>query len=119
MVQVTVRLTAVSGRSHQLVQALHTLMRETLRRGGCSGAHIAADVDAADAFWYVEDWKDAAALEAQFTTDGFSQLLALIETAAEAPVVEFRVVSATRGLDYVAEVREAADANGSPPRRIQ
>ena len=75
MVQLTVRLTATSGRAHQLVEALHTLMRRTRRQCGCSDAHIAADVDEADAFWYVENWENAQALEDEFRTDRFSQLL--------------------------------------------
>jgi quinol monooxygenase YgiN len=110
MVQMTVRLTAASGHALELVEALHTLMRPARRHGGCAGAHIAADVDEANAFWYVEDWQDAGALERELRTDRFSQLLALMETSAQRPVLEFRVVTETRGLDYVTAAREAAEA---------
>ena len=41
----------------------------------------------------------------RLATERFSRLLALMETAAEPPVLEFRFVERTRGLDYVAEVR--------------
>ena len=80
-------------------------MRQARRSGGCTSAHIAADVDEANAFWYVEDWQDAAALEGDLKTDRFSQLLALMETSEQPPALEFRMVGETRGLDYVAAAR--------------
>jgi quinol monooxygenase YgiN len=108
MVQLTVRLTAVSGRAHQLVQALHALMHEAQQLDGCAGAHLAADADEANGFWYCEDWPEVGALKRELRTDRFSQLLAPMETCAAAPTVEFRLVSETRGLEYVAAVRDAA-----------
>jgi quinol monooxygenase YgiN len=110
MVQLSVRLTAASGRAHQLVQALHALMRQARQNEGCSAAHIAADATAGDAFWYSEDWPDVDALEAELSSDRFSQLLAVMETSAQPPLLEFRVVAETRGLEYVAAAREAANA---------
>jgi quinol monooxygenase YgiN len=110
MVQLTVRLTSAAGRAHDLVGALQTLMRQARRQGGCADAHIAADVDEANTFWYVEDWPDPGALETELTSDRFSQLLALMETSAQPPALEFRMVAETRGLDYVTAAREAAEA---------
>ncbi len=60
MVQMTVRLAAVSGRAHQLVQALQMRMRETLRQGRCFNAHIGVDVDEANAFWYSRTGRTSA-----------------------------------------------------------
>jgi quinol monooxygenase YgiN len=110
MVQLTVRLTAAPGRAHQLVQALHALMRRAQQNEGCSAAHIAADATAGDEFWYSEDWEDVEALEGDMRSDRFSQLLALMETSAQPPLLEFRLIAETRGLEYVTAVREAADA---------
>jgi quinol monooxygenase YgiN len=107
MVQMTVRLTATTGHAYQLVEALHALMRQTRGRGGCADAHIAADVDEANAFWYCEDWSDVQALESDMRSDRFSQLLELMETSARPPVMEFRVISGTQGLEYVTAVRDA------------
>ena len=105
MVQMTVRLTATSGRAPQLIDALHSLMRYTRGHLGCLGASIAANVDEANAFCYREDWRDAQALEEELLTDRFSQLLALMETSVKPPVLEFRFVTETRGLEYVTAVR--------------
>ena len=105
MVQLTLRLTATSGRAHELIEALHALMRHSRRQRGCTDAQIAADVDEANAYWYWEDW-DQSALERELKTDRFSQLLALIETSAHPPVIAFRTITETRGLEYVTAVRE-------------
>jgi quinol monooxygenase YgiN len=84
-------------------------MRHARRLGGCSSAHLAADVDAANVFWYCEDWRDAEALESELRTDRFSQLLEVMETSAQPPLLEFRVLAETRGLEYVTAAREATE----------
>jgi quinol monooxygenase YgiN len=107
VLQLSIRLTAAPNKAHELVQALHALMPRPGVGRGCTEAHIAADFERGNTFWYGEDWAEAAALEAHLRSDRFSQLLALLETAAEPPLVEFRVITDTRGLDYVAAVRNA------------
>ena len=114
MMQLNVRLTAQSGHAHALVEALHTRMRQTRREGGCTDAHVAADVGEANAFWYSEDWNDLNALEQEIRSDRFSQLLALVETSAQPPVLEFRVISEIRGLGYLTAVREAGKPRQAP-----
>lgn len=108
MVQLTIKFTAPSGRAPQLLQALHTLMHRVRLCAGCSHTHIAADVDEADAFWYCEDWSDVEALKRQVQTEHFSQLLALMETSAAQPQLEFRTVERSQGLEFVAALREAS-----------
>lgn len=106
MVQLTMKITAASGHAHHLVDALHVVMQLARQSSNCSGSHIAADVDEAGAFWYVEDWQDQEALRERLQSDGFSQLLALMETSVTTPSLEFRMVEESRGLDYVAAVRQ-------------
>lgn len=88
-------------------------MRHTLSPTGCSSARLAADVHEANVFWYSEGWRDVATLETELRTEQFSQLLGLMETSAQPPVLEFRVIAETRGLEYITAVREApADQRG-------
>ena len=80
--------------------------------GASSGpdAHSATppvvDVDAADVYWYCEEWDDLPSFEAEVRTPQFSELLALIETSAAPPMIEIRVMEEARGLDYVASLRD-------------
>jgi quinol monooxygenase YgiN len=108
MVQVTVCLAAKGGSKNELVEALLPLMQRAAQSPGCSGAHVCADVSDARVLWYHEDWQDAGALEARVRSEQFTRLLALMETSAQPPVLEFRTIEYSRGLDYVAAVREAA-----------
>ena len=106
MVQVTLSLSATTGRAHLLVEALLGLMRRAQQSVGCSEAHLSADVADTSVFRYREDWQDTRALEGRVRGEQFAQLLALMETSATPPVLEFRTIESVRGLDYVAAVRK-------------
>jgi quinol monooxygenase YgiN len=110
MVQMTVRLTATSGRAPQLIDALHSLMRHSRGHAGCLSASLAADVDEANTFSYQEDWRDEESIKEELRTDRFSQLLSLMETSVTPPVLEFRFVTETRGLEYVSAARARENA---------
>jgi quinol monooxygenase YgiN len=117
MVQLVVRLNAAPGRKFQLAEALRRMKHEIHGRRGCIDGHVAADLDEADVLWYCEEWDDLEGLERELRTDRFTQLLALVETAAQPPLMEFRVISETRGLEYVASVRGVpAPEQRSTPR---
>ena len=70
--------------------------------------HLCVEVGDPDVICYVEEWPDVEGLDEYLRSARFGRMLALMETAVEAPTLEFRFVSKTRGLDYVAEVREPA-----------
>jgi hypothetical protein len=105
------------------------MMRGALLNGSCTNAHIAADVNDADTFWYGEDWQDVGDLESQMKSERFTHLLSLFEIGARPPLLEFRVVETARGLEYLAAVRGAATAefpdagrhqgDASPAKRSQ
>jgi quinol monooxygenase YgiN len=83
-----------------------------LERGNCH-AHLALDVDDEHVLCYFEEWSDVEELNEQIRSPRFGQLLALMETAGEAPSLQFRFFSEIRGLDYVAELRgDQHPANG-------
>ncbi len=61
----------------------------------------AASDDAARRLDYVEEWDDADELRGQFKSERFIRLPALLGTASEPPVVEFRVVSESHALEHI------------------
>ena len=65
---------------------------------------------------YVEEWTAEAAMRLRVRSDQFTRLLEVLESAAEPPCVQFDFVTETRGLDYVAEVRERDGMLETPPR---
>jgi len=52
-----------------------------------------------------EDWSSEAELKSHIRSSCFTDLLMLMETASEAPVLEVRTVSNLMGLEYIEAVR--------------
>ncbi len=103
MVQVLLRLTAPPGRLQQTLHALQSVMLPVRLERGEACAHLCSEHK--NVVCYFEEWPDIDQLNEQVRSPRFRQILALMETAAEEPRLEFRFVSDVRGLDYVAEVR--------------
>jgi hypothetical protein len=57
---------------------------------------------------YLEEWETEADVRRRVRSARFTSLLAVIESAQERPRVQFDFVTSTRGLDYVAQVRNDA-----------
>jgi quinol monooxygenase YgiN len=116
MVQLTLKIVAASGQSPQLLQALQAMSRQALRHDRCAQAHISADVNEAQTFWYAEEWLDREGLERRLQAEEFAQFLALMETGAIAPLLEIREMPPALGLEYVAAIRAADDDPTSSER---
>jgi quinol monooxygenase YgiN len=104
MVELLVRFTATPGRSAALIQALRSVRANRQLEGVCQDAHVTSDVDDGDVVWYSEEWPGIAEFEQHVRSHSFARLLAVVETAARPPVIECRMVSETRGLEYLAAV---------------
>lgn len=103
MVRLTVALSAASMRgADDLLEAFHFLVVGTRLERGCLGCSTWIDPDAT--VHYVEEWATEEDMRARVRSDRFTSLLAIIESAKEANV-HFDFVTQTRGLEYVAEVR--------------
>ena len=101
VVQLLVRLVASPDRVLDIVEGLRAVMRPAQQARGCSFAGIHLSANDSRRVAYVEDWDDAGELRSQFGTERFLRLLELLEMAADRPVVEFRVISETHGLEYM------------------
>jgi quinol monooxygenase YgiN len=103
MVRFTVALNAASARGVQdLLEALRFLAVSVRLEPGCKGC--SAWVDADSTVRYSEEWATEGDMRRRVRSDRFTSLLAVVESGQE-PRLQFDFVAATRGLDYVAEVR--------------
>ena len=110
MVQLLAKLIAPQEGVPELVRALRAVMWGARQARGCSFASVYLSGTEELSVAYLEEWHDAHELRRQFGSERFVQLLALLETAAERPVVEFRVISATYGLEYITTPDEVEQA---------
>jgi quinol monooxygenase YgiN len=106
MVRLNVALNAASARrAHELLDAFRFLVMGTRVESGCLGCSTWVDPD-----WtvhYLEEWATEAHMRRRVCSDGFTSLLAVMESGLE-PQVQFDFVTGRRGLDYVSEVRASA-----------
>ena len=103
MVRLTVALSAASMRgADDLLEAFHFLVVGTRLERGCLGCSTWIDPDST--VHYVEEWATEEDMRARVRSDRFTSLLSVVESAREA-TVHFDFVTKTRGLEYVAEVR--------------
>ena len=86
-----------------LLDALRFVIGGTKLQPGCLGCSAWSDPDLT--VHYVESWSSEEDLRHHVVSSLFTSLLAVVESMNEPPHVQFDFLSASRGLDYVAEVR--------------
>lgn len=109
MVQLLIRLTAPAESARDVLSALRAVMLTAQQTHECSFAQVYHRAGHEAEICYMEEWANDQAMREQFATERFKRLLMLLEIAAELPVVEFRTIAETRGLDYVTASRDAID----------
>jgi hypothetical protein len=72
---------------------------------GFISSRIYQDVGNPEALYLEQDWSSEPELKSHIRSSCFTDLLMLMETALEAPMLEFHSVSQIRGLEYAEAVR--------------
>jgi quinol monooxygenase YgiN len=106
MVRLAVAL-VVAGGASQIVHALRLLASPTRVEPDCLGCRVWTEDNEESTVRYEEEWATEDAMRLHVRSERFTRLLQVLESAPVPPSVQFDFVTETRGLDYVAEVREA------------
>ena len=106
-------LIAPTDETPEISAALGEFARRARRDSACLSSQVFASLSNPNHLMLQERWKSEPDLARYVRSDDFTQVLTLFEMALEPPIVEFIVGGVTRGLDYVANVRRVATANGS------
>jgi quinol monooxygenase YgiN len=105
-------MTAPSAReASELRDALQTLMVSTRLETGCLGCAVRQEERGEWTIRYEEEWETEADLRRRVRSDRFTAILSLMEASQRPPDIQFDFVTITRGLDYVAAVREGTVDN--------
>ena len=115
MVRLAVSLVVAACGTQQLVHALRFLAGPTRLEAGCLGCRVWTDESDESIVRYAEEWATEEAMRLRVRSERFTRLLEVLESAQEAPCVQFDFVTETRGLDYVAEVRDRDGTLETPP----
>jgi hypothetical protein len=107
--QLALRLKSHSGKTHEMLQALRSVMLPAEFEMGSMGCALYAQVDEVEALCYFEDWSTREDLEREVRSARFGRLLAVMECAAGRPTLEVHLISQTQGWDYIRHLRGEAD----------
>jgi quinol monooxygenase YgiN len=111
VVQLFLRLVAPAGQVRVLTQTLQTIMMPARLSRGCSRVELCAAVEQPEVLCYLEEWDAEEEFIAQLRVERFNRLLEVMECASERPFLEFRFVTARRGLDYIESARSGGDSS--------
>jgi quinol monooxygenase YgiN len=105
MFQVSLRMMARPRRAAEAVKALRSITSAAKTERGFMTSRTYQEVDNPEALCLEEDWCSESELKSHIGSECFTDLLSLMETAPEAPVLEIRSVSAIHGLEYIEAIR--------------
>jgi quinol monooxygenase YgiN len=105
MFQLGLRLRASPHQVAGVVQALRHIVISAQTERGFVASRIYQDVGDPRMICLEEDWSSETLLKLHIRSTCFTDLLMLIETLPEAPLVEVRSVPNIYGLEYIESVR--------------
>lgn len=99
-----------------VVHALRMLASPIRIEPGCLACRVWIDDSDESTVRYEEEWTTEDAMRVRVRSPRFTRLLEVLESSGVPPWVQFDFVTETRGLEYVAEVREIDGPFDTPPR---
>jgi quinol monooxygenase YgiN len=105
MFQLSLRMTAQPQHAVEAVKALRRLAVGAQVERGYIASRIYQEVGNPEALCLEEDWSSEPELKSHILSSCFTDLLRLMETAREAPILEVRAIPKTHGLEYIEAVR--------------
>lgn len=92
-------------RAVEAVKALRCIIIEAQVERGYLASRIYQEVGNPEALCLEEDWSNEPALKSHIRSSCFTDLLLLMETAPDSPILEVRSISGIHGLEYIEAVR--------------
>jgi quinol monooxygenase YgiN len=105
MIELRLYLRIPPKRASSLLVALQALERQTQLQRGCVETHLFAECRDPQNLCYTEMWDTEENLCLMLCSEHFTRLAELMETAAEPPVLDFRTITAIRGLEFARQAR--------------
>jgi hypothetical protein len=103
-VRLTISLAASGRRAKDLLAAFQYISSATGLEDGCLACSVWRGPESS--LQYIEEWATEHDMRRRVGSERFTSLLSVIESAPRPPTVRFDFLSRTRGLDYVAEIRQ-------------
>lgn len=96
-----VKIDALPGQEHIIMDVLESMKGPTSTLAGCLGCSLTIEVGADSTICYQEQWQDRETLDRHLRSPLYSRVLAAMELSRTPPVVEFLEVTKAGGLEVV------------------
>jgi quinol monooxygenase YgiN len=110
MIQTTLCVVVPPGRRQEIVDVFSSLLGPVRAEPGCRSSELYQQVDDGNVLRYVEEWDEPEQLERHMRSARYERLLAIMEAAAERPLLRYDQIASTRGLSYLEAVRLGTSA---------
>lgn len=104
-VRMTVEWTVPIAQTRAITSALHSLAAMVRSVQSCITCSVSSDAASRGLVRYEEEWLSEDDLRRRLRSPEFLQLATLMEDTTQPPRVEFAIDGATRGRDFLVEVR--------------
>jgi quinol monooxygenase YgiN len=108
MVSSTLRMVFVSPAREEALQVLRSLLGPVRSHPGCLATRLMRDDQDERILTWVEHWHSREDHERHVRSDAFRRLLAVMDLAAEPPLLEVDEVERRQGFEIVEQLRGAA-----------
>src|SRR5277367_1508246 len=105
MFQISLRMMARPNRSMEAIEALRSIRVTSRMDRGFIEGRIYQEVDNPDALCFEQDWSSESELKSHIRSSCFTDLLMLMETSPEMPILEIHSVTSVFGINYIETVR--------------
>jgi quinol monooxygenase YgiN len=105
MYRVNLRMMARPRRAEEAIKALRSITFAAQVERGFISSRIYQEAGNPDALCLEQDWSSELELKSHIRSSSFTDLLMLMETALEPPMLMFHSVSEIHGLEYAEAVR--------------
>jgi quinol monooxygenase YgiN len=106
MIELRLYLQPPPQRTESLLTALQSLARLARLARGCLEVHLFTESQDPRNLCYTEAWDTEENLCLMLCSEHFTRLAELMETAVEPPVLDFRTITAIRGLEFAQQARQ-------------
>jgi quinol monooxygenase YgiN len=105
MIQSTLKMEFAPNKASEALMILQSIIERVRAEPGCMGCTVYQDAGDKHLIVYEEEWRDDACLQQHLRSDGYREVLLVMEMARRHPEVRFDTISASRGVETIEEAR--------------
>lgn len=105
MVILTVRMTLGPRNRAAVLSVIRPMLGPTSVETGCAGCRASVDLDHDNVLTFSEEWDTQENLDRHVRSNGFRDLLSVLDLASEPPEIRIRTVTESRGVEVIQAAR--------------